>query len=196
MLYILCALLLFLCRRCVERFDHHCPVLGNCVGAGNHKTFVAFLALMLLSQALFCQVVTSMLTQTYLLQVAAPHSTAAGLRTGNSAGTGIAHVQGTPAAASAAGTDAVGLGTAAGAAIAAGQHSAGSSADQAVDSAAQDQQAGGSVTSTPRPAAGSHGTAAKHSDHGWWLTLQALWAAGSTQMGLLLLLLAQVRYCS
>jgi hypothetical protein len=186
---------LFVRRRCVERFDHHCPVLGNCVGAGNHKTFVAFLALMVLSQALFCQVVTSMLTHTYLLQIAAPHSTAAGVHAGNSAGTSIAHVQGTPAVAGGAGSDAAGLRTA-GAVIAAGQHSTGSSLDRAVDAAAQGQQTGGSAASTPGVEAGAHGRAAKHSHRGLWLTLQALWAAGSTHMGLLLLLLAQVRHCS
>ena len=31
------------CGWCVERFDHHCGALGNCVGRGNHAWFVAFL---------------------------------------------------------------------------------------------------------------------------------------------------------
>lgn len=30
------------CDRCVERFDHHCPWLSNDVGAGNYKSYVAF----------------------------------------------------------------------------------------------------------------------------------------------------------
>ena len=31
------------CGWCVERFDHHCGALGNCIGRGNHAWFVVFL---------------------------------------------------------------------------------------------------------------------------------------------------------
>jgi len=31
------------CRRCVMDMDHHCPFIGNCVGAGNRREFVLFL---------------------------------------------------------------------------------------------------------------------------------------------------------
>lgn len=31
------------CRMCVLDMDHHCPFIGNCVGAANHRHFVAFL---------------------------------------------------------------------------------------------------------------------------------------------------------
>ena len=37
-----------ICNRCIERFDHHCPWVNNCVGIDNHGVFMSFLLSMLI----------------------------------------------------------------------------------------------------------------------------------------------------
>ena len=43
----------FLVCRCVDRFDHHCPAICNCVGKGNQRAYTAWLTTLLLAQILF-----------------------------------------------------------------------------------------------------------------------------------------------
>ena len=33
----------FKCGFCVERFDHHCPWLHNCIGLNNYKIYMVYL---------------------------------------------------------------------------------------------------------------------------------------------------------
>jgi len=35
------------CGRCVDRLDHHCPWIDNCVGLGNQRAFFCFIAVLL-----------------------------------------------------------------------------------------------------------------------------------------------------
>ncbi|KAM0945260.1 putative protein S-acyltransferase [Dioscorea sansibarensis] len=37
------------CKICVLDMDHHCPFIGNCVGAANHRFFIAFLMSVVIS---------------------------------------------------------------------------------------------------------------------------------------------------
>ena len=37
----------FLCKKCIEVYDHHCHWINNCIGLANKKKFIAFLCILL-----------------------------------------------------------------------------------------------------------------------------------------------------
>lgn len=41
-----------ICNHCVEKYDHHCPWLGVCIGKYNYRYVILYIAISLSSSAL------------------------------------------------------------------------------------------------------------------------------------------------
>lgn len=57
-----------ICGICVARFDHHCPWTNNCIGAGNHRAFLAYLLFCFAGAFAFTKAATA-----YIGSVMAPY---------------------------------------------------------------------------------------------------------------------------
>mmetsp|Transcript_10444 Transcript_10444/g.23653 ORF Transcript_10444/g.23653 Transcript_10444/m.23653 type:complete len:312 (+) Transcript_10444:47-982(+) len=56
------------CNRCIFRYDHHCPWLGNCIGLGNYRTFLCLISTSVLFFSQAAMITYRVLQGRYALQ--------------------------------------------------------------------------------------------------------------------------------
>jgi len=57
------------CGRCIFRYDHHCPWLGNCIGLGNYRTFLCLISSAMIYFGVAAAVTYKVLKAKYALSV-------------------------------------------------------------------------------------------------------------------------------
>ena len=62
----------FLCKKCIDIYDHHCHWINNCIGAANKKKFITFLCILLSNIILYyfisLQVLVMPMTEQYMMK--------------------------------------------------------------------------------------------------------------------------------
>lgn len=58
------------CGRCVDRLDHHCPWIDNCVGIGNQRSFYCFIVMLLATICSFYYIIGYYMFDTVFPEVA------------------------------------------------------------------------------------------------------------------------------
>eukprot|EP00124_Ichthyophonus_hoferi_P005572 Ihof_evm1s845 gene=Ihof_evmTU1s845 len=64
----------FTCKRCVLRYDHHCPWIANCVGAANHRYFWQFVTFTSLTTIWYMATAAPFMLQVFMPEASNEHT--------------------------------------------------------------------------------------------------------------------------